>query len=133
MNDLSQIGVGSLLSFTALVISVLIGIGTLYARFTGPSEKRWQVLMRWQRKADEKLQRDYQAINRLQNSWERRYKFEDLTLSSLEAIIDHLSTGNGNEKMKSVRGNILNFYKTERKQTGVVHDPLDDYGDENDD
>jgi hypothetical protein len=127
MDEFLKVSIGSLLSFIALIVSMLVGAGTLYQRFTGPTEKRWEDLMRWKKKVDKKLLRDFRAIDRLEDDRDNRYKFENLILRSLEAIIAYLSASSvGNsDDMQGILKDIMEFYKDERANRSNLQDPID--------
>jgi hypothetical protein len=123
MDEISQISIGSLLSFSALAISVLIGIGTLRQRVKEPDTKRWKELMDWQLSVDEqiykidkRISRDYTRLNDFDIAMGSRIECENIILESLKAIIDHLSTGNSRAEMKKISQGIDNFMREERKK-----------------
>jgi hypothetical protein len=96
----------SLLSFIALIVSLLVGVGTLRQRVNEPSERRWTEFFEWKKEVDEKLGRDYRAINRAEQQIERHHGFEHIVLVSMKGLLNHLAEGNHAVEMKKISNDI---------------------------
>lgn len=94
--------VSSLLSFIAVIVSVVVGIGTLRQRANEPNERRWAELDEWKKAVDEKLGRDYRSINRVEKQMTHRQGFERIMLASMKGILNHLAEGNHSDMMKKI-------------------------------
>jgi hypothetical protein len=99
----------STLSLAALVISVLIGLGTLRRRAHEPNERRWREFEAWKTDVDAKLDRDYRSINRADKKIGRHEDFEQLMLRSMLGILEHLASGNHVENLRDVSRQINEY------------------------
>jgi hypothetical protein len=109
MTDFSV--VSSILSFIAVVISILIGYGTIRQRLKEPSERRWQDWEKWRSEIDDRLDRDYQFICLSKKRRDRENQFKYIMLSSMKSILMHLAIGNHNEEMSGFSRDIDEYLK----------------------
>jgi hypothetical protein len=117
MADLSAV-----LSLAAMGISMAVGISTLRQRANEPNEKRWEEYEKWKAEVDDKLGRDYRALNRVENQMGHRHDFEHIMLSCMKGILSHLAEGNHSDQMKKISQDIdeylLNRHRSESSSDG---------------
>jgi hypothetical protein len=110
--------VSSSLSLLSFAIAILVGVGTLRQRANEPNEKRWRDLEQWKNEIDEKLARDYHAINRAGRSIGRHQEFERIMLRSMVGVIDHLADGNHADKLQEISRQISEYLIGDRVDPG---------------
>jgi hypothetical protein len=77
--------------------------------FTRDNNKKWNDNLRWSLTVDDKLARDYEAINDLRKTNAHILKFERVMLKSMEAILSHLKTGNETNKIQETLDDVKGF------------------------
>jgi hypothetical protein len=92
-----------------------VGIGTLRQRANEPNEKRWKEYYEWKSEVDEKLGRDYRALNRVEDQMDGRHDFERIMLSCMKGILSHLAEGNHSEQMKKISHDIDDYLLNSRR------------------
>jgi hypothetical protein len=105
----------SLLSFVAIVTSAAVGISTLRQRANEPGEKRWADIWAWRDEVEEKLDRGCHDLNRVKKNVIMQRGFEDIMLSSMKGILDHLAEGNHGDQMKKISNEIYDFLSDRRR------------------
>jgi hypothetical protein len=98
--------ISAVLGIAAVIISILVGYGTLKARVKEPDEKRWEKLNIWKSLVDDKLSRDYVSLNRIDKIMVRRNRFEVVMLHGIKGILEHLAEGNHTERMRQLSNEI---------------------------
>jgi hypothetical protein len=108
----------SLFGLVAVIISIAVGFGTLRRRADEPNEKKWRDFEQWKNEIDERLDRDYHAINRAGRSIGRHREFERIMLRSMVGVIDHLADGNHADKLQEISRQISEYLIGDRVNPG---------------
>jgi hypothetical protein len=113
----------------SMVIAILIGWNTLRKHYTEPIEKmvakteewksnlekefrsdeKWRGYRDDQREVNDKLKRDYDSINELKREVRHIIRFEKVMLKSMDAMLNHMKSGNHIDKIDNTLNSITEF------------------------
>lgn len=97
------------LGLIATAISILNGYASIKQRKNAPTEERWKEMNTWRESVDSKLDSDMRRLNKADLRDEQHAAFERVTLHSIKGILDHFTTGDHVEQMKTISSEIDKF------------------------
>jgi hypothetical protein len=91
--------VSPVLSLASVIITLLVGYGTLKARRDAP-DKAWRDdLAIWRIRVDEKLDNDNHKIKNFERLFEKNEDFQRITLRTLKGVLRPFSTEEDKDKI----------------------------------